>query len=131
MNGIKGVVGLMCVAGLFVAPAARADVPPPDHCQTERAACHNAGETYDKDGVCTAATCSKGGPDGKVTTYECLKCEAGVVPDAAGAATTDTESDHPKDEGGCSIGTIGTERGVATLMLGLGLAALTLSRRRR
>ena len=131
MNGMmKGVMGLVGAASLFAASAARADIPPPDTCRTEHAACDNAGETYDKTGVCTAATCSKGSASGQTTTYECLKCEPAVV-GAAGATTTDTETDPQKDEGGCSVGTLGTERGIATLMLGFGLVALGISRRRR
>jgi len=56
MNGMmKSISGLLCAAGLFATAAARADIPPPDVCQAENAVCHNAGENYDKDGVCTAA----------------------------------------------------------------------------
>lgn len=127
---MKSLLGLICAAGLFTAAAARADIPPPDVCRTLGEVCHNAGEAYDKDGVCTAATCSKGSASGQVTTYECLKCVAGDVSGAAGAST-ETVTDTPKDEGGCSVGTLGTERGVATLMLGLGVVALGISRRRR
>lgn len=127
---LKGAMGLMCAASLFAASAARADIPPPDVCQTEAAACHNAGETYDKDGVCTKTTCSRGSASGQVTTYECLKCEASTAPGAAGAATV-TETDAAKDEGGCNIRAIGTEKGIASLMLGLGLLALGISRRRQ
>jgi hypothetical protein len=72
-----------------------------------------------------------------VTTYECLKCEsrplssdAGVVLGAAGASTV-TETDAQKDDGGCSVRALGTEKGVASMMLGLGLLALGVSRRRR
>jgi hypothetical protein len=131
MNGlIKSVMGLLCAAGLLTAAAARADIPPPDVCQSEHAVCHNAGETYDKDGVCTAATCSRGSATGAVTTYDCFKCEAGAAAGAAGASTV-TESDDHKDDGGCSIRALGTEKGVASLMLGLGLLALGISRRSR
>ena len=124
-------MGLMCAASLFAAPVARADVPPPDTCRTEHAACDNAGENYDLAGVCTAATCSKGSASGQVTTYECLKCEPGAVVAAAGAPSTDAETDPHKDEGGCSVGALGSEKGIATLMLGFGLVALGISRRRR
>jgi len=131
MNGmIKSLLGLMCAAGLLTASAARADIPPPDVCQSENTVCHNAGESYDKDGVCTAATCSKGSMSGQVTMYDCFKCQVVDVSGAAGAATETVTDDH-KDEGGCSVGALGTEKGVATLMLGLGLAALGISRRRR
>ena len=128
---MKGVMGLMGAASLFAASTARADIPPPDTCRTEHAVCNNAGETYDKAGVCTAATCTKGSASGQTTTYECLKCEPADVAGAAGASTTDTEADPHKDESGCSVGTLGTEKGIATLMLGFGLVALGISRRRR
>jgi len=133
MNGkMKGVRGLLCAVGLFAASAARADIPPPDVCQTENAVCHNAGESYDKDGVCTATTCSRGSANGQVTTYACFKCEAASAPGAAGAApVTETETDGHKDEGGCSFHALGTEKGIAGLMLGLGVVALGVSRRRR
>jgi hypothetical protein len=125
----KTVLGLLCAAGLFAAPKARADIPPPDACQTQGAACHNGGEDYDKDGLCAKATCTKGAP-GQQMTYECFKCEAGTVRGDAGA-TAVNETVDPKDEGGCSVRALGTEKGIATLMLGLGLGALALSRRRR
>jgi len=131
MNGtIKGVAGLVCAVGMFAASAARADIAPPDACNTANVACHNAGQNYDKDGKCTATTCSRGGPQGQVTTYDCFKCEPDSSPAAAGA-TSDTETDAHKDEGGCSIRALGTEKGIASLMLGLGLVALGVSRRRR
>jgi len=145
MNGMmKSISGLLCAAGLFATAAARADIPPPDVCQAENAVCHNAGENYDKDGVCTAATCSKGSASGQVTTYDCFKCESGAVgaagatgaAGAAGATGTAGASmvattDGNKDNGGCSIHALGTEKGVASLMLGLGLLALGISRRQR
>jgi hypothetical protein len=134
MNGLmKGVAGLMCAACLFVASAARADIPPPDACQAENAACDNAGERHDKDGVCKKATCTKGSASGQITSYDCFKCEATPVLGSAGTSTT-TETDELKDDGGCSVGSLGkfgTEKGVAALMLGLGMVALGISRRRR
>ena len=128
MNGMmKRLSGLLCAAGLFATAAARADVPPPDVCQTEKAVCHNAGESYDKDGVCTAATCSKGSASGQVTTYDCFKCESGAAAVAGAATVTKTDG----NDGGCSVRALGTEKGVASLMLGLGLLALGISRRHR
>jgi hypothetical protein len=139
MNGMmRSISGLLCAAGLFATAAAQADIPPPDVCQTENAVCHNAGESYDKDGVCTAATCSKGSASGQVTTYDCLKCESAAAGTAgtAGAAGADgaatvTKADGTKDGGGCSVRALGTEKGVASLMLALGLLALGISRRQR
>jgi len=130
MNWItKSVVGLLCAVSLFSATKARADIPPPEACQTEHAACHNAGDHYDQDGVCTAATCSKGSEQGQVTTYDCFKCEASTVSEAG--ASNPTESQDTKAEGGCGIGTLGSEKGVAYLTIGLGFVALGISRRRR
>ena len=132
MNGmIKSGLGLLCAAGLFTSAAARADIAPPAACLTENTVCHSAGENYDKDGVCTASTCTKGSASGQVTTYECLKCEAGDMPGAAGASpVVDTDDEH-KDDGGCSVRALGTEKGIAGVMLGLGLLALGISRRNR
>src|SRR6478735_12253415 len=88
MNGmIKCVFGWMCAASLLLTSAAWADVAPPDVCQTENAVCHNAGDTYDKDGVCIKTTCSRGGPQG-TTTYDCLKCQAAPASGTAGSAPT-------------------------------------------
>jgi hypothetical protein len=52
---------------------------------------------------------------------------------ARGAAgdTTTTGTDKAPDDGGCSVRMLGSEKGVAAMMLGLGAAALALSRRRR
>lgn len=131
MNAMmKTISGLLCAAGLFGAAAARADIPPPDVCKTEHAVCHNAGEKYDEDGVCTAATCSRASSSGAVT-YDCLKCDPGTPATADAGVTTTTTTDDPKSDGGCSVRALGTEKGVASLMLGLGLLALGISRRRR
>src|SRR6187549_1156133 len=100
MNGrMKGITGLICAAGLLVASAARADIAPPDTCQAENAACDNAGESYDRQGVCKKATCSKGSASGQVTTYDCFKCETSPVLGAAGNSTV-TGTDKHKDDGG-------------------------------
>ena len=168
MSGtMKNVLGVLCAVSLFATSAARADIPPPDACNTQGAVCHNAGTSASEDGVCTAKTCSKG-PPGQEYTYECLLCEPGTPTGAAGesgsagtagqsvshgdagaleggAGTSGSESGaggvgatggrqnggHGTDDGGCSVGILGTERGVATLMLGLGLVAIGVSRRRR
>lgn len=178
---MKTVFALVCVAGTFAAPVARADIPPPDVCLTKGAVCHNAGADFSGDGLCTQATCMKGGP--QPLTYECLKCTAGEAGAAgqldgsgtageagtsgqlddagaggtigvagthsvgkagstasiggathsAGSANSAGAADQPSkgDDGGCSIGVLGSERGIGSLMLGLGLVALGISRRRR
>jgi hypothetical protein len=133
----KLIFGLLGAAALFASQAARADIPPPDACQTENAACHNAGTSYDKDGVCTKTTCSRGGPSGQITSYDCFLCQLGSAAGAAGAVGTagaPSDAAPQKNDGGCSVGALGalaSERGIAALMLGLGMAALGISRRRR
>jgi hypothetical protein len=132
MNAMmKPVSGLICAVGLFAASTARADIPPPDVCHTENATCHNAGTNYDQDGVCAAATCSKGSATGQVTTYECMLCKSDALLGAAGASEVASASDDHKDDGGCNVRALGTEKGIATVMLGFGLLALGISRRRR
>jgi|GEM_PF-1529074 len=185
MNGmIKSWGVFLCAASLFAGHPARADIPPPDACQTKNAVCHSAGEAYDEDGVCRAKTCTKG-PPGNQFTYECLLCEAssgaagasgaagesgnagaagdvtrggaagavdngsagkpdsvaggsgsqggtGGAPSKGGSAGVPLPAaDDQADEGGCSIAAVGTEKGLASLMLALGLSALCLSRRRQ
>jgi len=140
MNGmIKGVFGWMFAASLLLTSAAWADVAPPDICQTENAVCHNAGDSYDKDGVCIKTTCSRGGPQG-TTTYDCLKCQVAPASGTAGgpaapasgtAGTPAAPASEPPKKDGCSVGVLGTEKGIAAFMLGLGLVALGISRRRR
>ena len=158
---MRCLLAFVCTAGVLTAPAAWADVAPPDACFTVDAVCHNAGENYDQDGVCKATTCTKG-PPGQQVTYDCFRCEseagaagaAGAmtdggeagVPGKAGAGSAGTAGAsggvgmgggpatggaHPDDDSGCSVGALGSERGIATLMLTLGLAALGISRRRR
>lgn len=158
MNATKCLQGLVCMMGLLAAPAAWADIPPPGTCFTEHEACDMAGENFDQPGVCTATTCTKG-PPGQQVTYDCLLCEleaggAGGEASVAGAAGTagtpeaggasGTAGSAPKagaagapvstpskDDGGCSVGALGSEKSATALMLGLGLAALGISRRRR
>src|SRR6478735_8756925 len=124
----------MCAASLLLTSAAWADVAPPDVCQTENAVCHNAGDSYDKDGICIKTTCSRGGPQG-TTTYDCLKCQAVPASGTAGspsvpAGTAGTPAapvgEAPKKDG-CSVGVLGSEQGIAAFMLALGLVALGIS----
>lgn len=132
MNGtMRSVLGLACGAVLFAAPAAHADLPPPDACQTADAACKNAGAAYDQDGVCKSTTCTKG-PPGQQITYDCLRCELPTTPSAAGAAPVNEGSDQKKDDGGCSMRALGGDRSSATLgLFALALLALAISRRQR
>ncbi len=128
---IKSVSGLMCAVGLFAVSTARGDIPPSDVCHTENTTCHNAGVNYDQDGVCVAATCSKGSATGQVTTYDCMLCKSDPALGAAGASEIASTTDDHKDDGGCSVRALGTEKRIATVMLGFGLLALGISRRRR
>jgi hypothetical protein len=133
---------------------ARADVPPPDACTTAGSECSNAGDDFDEPGTCFLRTCTKG-PPGEEVEYECLRCEkpgeggggaggaggsangeGGEKAGPGGAATTGGSSPTPPkdddddDDDGCSVSYVGTEHGLAGLMLFLGVALLRRGRRR-
>jgi hypothetical protein len=142
----KSLIAALCVAGALLAPVARADIPPIDACSTEGVACRNAGPLGNRAGICTSATCSRGSADGGVTHYDCFLCReqgaagaagagaAGATGGGAGAEETAgaTSTNGSSDDGcSCSFKALGTERGIATLMAVLGLAALAVARRRR
>jgi hypothetical protein len=110
----------------------------------------NAGQTFDQPGTCFERTCTKG-PPGEQVTYDCLRCEAageggsgggageaGTGGTAGGTATggkadAGSPSTPPKsdddDDDGCSVRGVGAERGLAGLMLLVGLALLGRGRR--
>ncbi|MDQ2647770.1 MAG: hypothetical protein M3020_28490 [Myxococcota bacterium] len=102
----------------LIAPAVRADVPPPDQCMTEGASCDNAGPDADGSGTCAKRTCTRGSPTGEVTEYECLRCVPG------------SSSKKDDDDDGCSMGPVRTEHGIVGVLALVGLAALRLGRRR-
>ncbi|MET0790302.1 MAG: hypothetical protein ABW061_02160 [Polyangiaceae bacterium] len=49
----------------------------------------------------------------------------------AGATGTPTSTGNGDSDGGCTVRQLGSERGIALFMVGLGVAALALGRRRR
>jgi hypothetical protein len=141
MNGFKkSVFALLCAAGTLTTPAARADVAPPDvTCSTKGAVCTNAAPNGVGTGVCSTGiptttfgrpSCEAGEADAGQTA--CLFCDPNApTVGNAGASSTAATMAAPIDDSGCSIGRLGTERGIAVLMLGLGLASLGIARRRR
>lgn len=178
MRGIvKSACAALCLAAALSAPAARADVAPPDvTCETRGAACDNAAPNGFGAGVCTdgVPTTAFGrpscGPVGNAGATSCLYCQAAggsggaednggiggsgtTVPNggavnvagaaggagapaagassSAGAGTKPTSGDDSKDDGGCSVRQLGSERNVAVFMVAIGVAALALGRRRR
>jgi hypothetical protein len=115
-------LSLVCIATLFAAARARADVPPPE---TEPCAAKAAGAecTYLGPGVCQEGTCSK--PDYSkwdrdasssppTTTYPCLKCVIGtatntattspIATDTSTSSQTGTDTSSSSDSGWCSVG---------------------------
>jgi uncharacterized membrane protein YgcG len=162
MNPVKIAMALVFVASSLLAPRLRADVPPPDACTAEGAACDNAGRRGNLPGHCLATTCTRATADGGMQ-YDCLLCivdsgsagaagaaDAGAAGGASnggassggasnggasngGASSGGTSSGGSNDDSGCScrIGVLSSEKTVTGVMLGIGLAALALSRRRR
>ena len=102
---------------------AYADIPPPDTCDEAGEACTNAGPGFDQSGTCFQRTCSKG-PPGQTVSYDCLRCEVAV-----GGGSEPHDEDDDSDDG-CSVRGVGTERGLAGLMVLVGLALLGRGRRR-
>jgi MYXO-CTERM domain-containing protein len=92
------VLGFALVGG-----GARADIAPPDRCNSAGAACANAGPSYNSPGVCTADTCSHtlppvNGGAPMTTTYACMTCKVTSADAGADAAATDaTSSDATVD----------------------------------
>jgi MYXO-CTERM domain-containing protein len=124
-------LALAFVIATGVAATARADIPPPDSCDTAGERCDNAGDTYDQPGTCTMDTCFRG-PPGERMEYECLLCKASTEPGSGGEGSTPgpRPGKDDDDDGGCTISGVGAERGAAGLMLLAGLALLFRGRRR-
>ena len=111
---------------------ALADLAPPDTCSGGAGtACNNAGSNADQAGICVATTCSSSHPNGDggftTSTYSCVLCE---VPD--GGSASSSSSSGGTATGGCTVGVVRGEGGLAgagaALLVGLGLLG---SRRRR
>lgn len=109
-------LGVFAVVNCLWVTSARADVPPPDACQTDGKACSNAGPEYNQAGECKQAMCTRATPDGSMT-YECLRCE---VSDTASASNDDEEE-------GCAFSPTKTAspQWAPLLMLALGAFAVT------
>ncbi|HEY3819198.1 MAG TPA: hypothetical protein VGL81_18645 [Polyangiaceae bacterium] len=133
----------MLLAMLAVAPAASADVLPPQSCGDGNTndpsvvgqSCDVAGENADEPGVCVASTCGAGperdgglGDAGPSPGYTCYLCE---VSDG-GTSTTDPGSNGSgKGSGGCSISTFQRDGSVGGAMLAVGLFAFAWGRRKK
>lgn len=109
---IARVIRAVCLASVLCTTGARADIARPDNsCPTVGKACGNAGPDGDEKGTCQAKACSAN------SSATCQICEV----------------DSPKkdDESGCSVRAMGAEKGIVALLLGVGVAAVAMSRRRR
>lgn len=143
MNAIRTSLATgLCALALTFSAAAHADLPPPDGCTMKDAACTNAGPAYDQPGVCQDAKCTRVTPDGPVT-YDCLRCVAssgtggasnttgGASNTTGGSSSTGGNASSGSSGCDCAVDRLGAERSLAAMMVGLGLAALFVSRRRR
>ncbi|WP_437868358.1 hypothetical protein [Sorangium sp. So ce363] len=145
---------LVAIAALLAAPlltssSARADVPPPESCDTPGSSCNNAGPAYNEPGTCTQQKCQRTlpGEDGGFTTmeYDCNLCIAsggsstsasgGSATSASGGDSTSAGSagadKASSDDGGCAMSGAASDGAMAGLMLLCGAAALVTARRRR
>jgi hypothetical protein len=101
--------------------SASADIPPPDSCDASKVSgskCNNAGKSNDQPGVCVASTC----PAGDGATKACLQCQ--VTPGGSSLSSLMTKA-------GCSLSPFARDGATLAAMLGIGLVALGLGRRRR
>ncbi|XXT21254.1 hypothetical protein WME94_06780 [Sorangium sp. So ce429] len=151
LSCLVGIAALLA-APLLAAPA-RADIAPPDTCDTPGSSCSNAGPAADEPGTCTTQKCQRAvpDPDGGVTTveYDCNRCtaagggststgsagtgsagtgSAGTGSAGTGSAGTDTAA---SDDAGCATSSTAPGGAMAGLMLLSGAAALVAARRRR
>jgi hypothetical protein len=139
-----------------LAPAARADVAPPESCGGKSAgeACNNAGgASFGHAGTCVDGMCphASPGPDGGIVQepYPCVLCSksAGAggttttgtttgtsTTTTTGTTTVGTTTAAPADDdssGGCGVRREGSAgAGLAGLLLAAGAIALARSRRR-
>ncbi|MFO0755374.1 MAG: hypothetical protein U0359_02720 [Byssovorax sp.] len=94
-------LALSAASFVSLAPAAKADVPPPNKAQCDKAKEGDACVTDDKkDGACTKDMCSRldysdGSPPSTVTE-PCLLCKAGATP-------SESSSSGGSSSGGCSV----------------------------
>jgi hypothetical protein len=133
---MKNAIGLAAfsLTVLFLAPAARADVPPPE---TEPCVGKQVAEAcvYNGSGTCQNQTCSRiDYSTGGSTTYPCVKCVVGTPTDTNTNTNTNADGGTPPeddDDGACSIGQRTTSKRVVPWLLGAAFSLLFLWRRRR
>ena len=113
---------------LALAPVARADVAPPEACTAQAGlACNNAGGAkFDNAGNCVNAKCGhmEPGPDGGLVEhdYACVLCSK--------SAGTGGSNGGDASSGGCAVGRVGGDVGLAGLLLAVGALAVARVRKR-
>ncbi|HWZ91956.1 MAG TPA: hypothetical protein VNW92_23995, partial [Polyangiaceae bacterium] len=132
-NAAPNGVGVgVCSAGVPVTAFGRPSCGPAGDAgtgQTECLFCQAAqGGSGGAGGSGTAGTGNSAGATNTAGASAAGASAGGTSSTAGSASSAGTSS---SDSGGCSVRQLGTERGIATFMLGLGLAALALGRRRR
>lgn len=103
---------------LTYSSVARADVPPPNACDSEGSSCQTAGSDYDQPGTCSKKTCSRATPDGTME-YECLLCAGGASGSESGEGSGTSD-----DDDGCAVASAPRSpwSNVALVAAGLGMA---------
>jgi MYXO-CTERM domain-containing protein len=98
----------VCLAGLASSSAAKADLAPPNECNspdTAGSACTTAGPNFNDDGVCVATTCMSASPPPNGSTYACVLCQ---LADAGPTNPPDASSeDASTPKNACPIETLG------------------------
>jgi MYXO-CTERM domain-containing protein len=131
MKRVKGtIVGLLLCGSALLAPSARADSADAPECNNQGKTCTTSRVT---NGICTYGRCWVCEGD-KPMTYSCVRCESADEIAAAGAPSPPTEPEptcSKKDDSGCTVHQLGSERGIGAMFLALGLGAFFWARRRR
>jgi hypothetical protein len=128
-NGLT--LALLLTAGALVAPAAWADSAEIEPCKIVGESCSTALH-----GVCVKSECWSCDHT-KALKHSCNRCVSAEELDAAAGAPNTAPATEPptcseeKEDGGCTVRQLGTERGIAAVFLAIGLGALGFARRRR
>jgi MYXO-CTERM domain-containing protein len=117
----------LLTAGVLLAPSARADVADFEECDTQGEPCSTTKVTK---GTCNDRAQWACSEDGKLSKYSSRRCETDEQLATPAEQPLDAKPEC-KDETGCTVKRVGTERGIGALFLAIGLAAFGLSRRRR
>jgi hypothetical protein len=125
-------VALLVLGSALVAPGARADVADFAECSVVGEECAAVSH-----GICAKTQCWSC-DSSKAVKYACHRCvapddlEAAGAPNVAPARPIPTCAAAPeqKEDGGCTVRQLGTERGIAAVFLAIGLGALGVARRR-